>query len=273
MNRPDRRAAENEKTMTPNDRLNYLAHLSRWECPTCGHGLDIYVDHCGESESHLARRTQAAARQRLAELHHCEPDQLDEILVPPDPRRRRWHSPIPQDAPPDVLVDLLRALIASAGITQGAAARLLGVAPRTVRGWLERGERRRQVPWSSVELLRRLLFSFLLCVACCAADEWTGPDKDAHAIAGLAIGGAVRLATETDICSDWPYWKKSLASLATVAAIAGAKEIYDKPTAGDPSWKDFAVTIGGGLIGDSLIGGLSLSIGDDAFAVSTAWRF
>lgn len=66
-------------------------------------------------------------------------------------------SAIPQDAPPDVLVDLLRTMIASAGITQGEAARLLGVAPRTVRSWLEAGERRRQVPWSCVELLRRLL--------------------------------------------------------------------------------------------------------------------
>lgn len=140
----------------PAMRPDYLTHLSRRECPTCGHGLDRYVGHCGEGESHLARRTQAAARQRLAELHHCELDQLDAILEPPDPRRR-WQSPIPQDAPPDVLVDLLRALIASAGITQNAAARLLGVAPRTVRSWLESGERRRQVPWSSVELLRRLL--------------------------------------------------------------------------------------------------------------------
>lgn len=72
-------------------------------------------------------------------------------------KNNRWLTPIPQDAPPDVLVDLLRTMIKSAGITQGEAARLLGVAPRTLRGWLESGQRRRQVPWSSVELLRRLL--------------------------------------------------------------------------------------------------------------------
>lgn len=127
-----------------------------------------------------------------------------------------------------------------------------------------------RVAWKTVK--RWSVLSLLISAT--SADEWTGKDKDGHVAVGLAIGATVRLAAESDrLCADWPYWKKSLASLAVVAAVAGGKEISDKRTGGDPSWKDFTVTLGGGLIGDSVIGGMALSISDDSIRYSCSWRF
>jgi plasmid maintenance system antidote protein VapI len=57
-------------------------------------------------------------------------------------------------APDPVTPEYLRAMIEGAGMTQGAAARLLHIAPRTVRAWLAA---ERAIPWAMAECLRSYL--------------------------------------------------------------------------------------------------------------------
>ena len=61
-------------------------------------------------------------------------------------------------APDPVTSEYLRGLIASAGITQGSAARLLHVDPTTLRKWLSppTAASHRACPWAAAELLRRI---------------------------------------------------------------------------------------------------------------------
>lgn len=73
--------------------------------------------------------------------------------------RRRWRSPIPQDAPSEVLRDCLLALLRDCDCGQRQAARLLAVDERTLRRWVAdpASDSARTAPWASIELLRRLL--------------------------------------------------------------------------------------------------------------------
>jgi hypothetical protein len=73
---------------------DYLRILDGWSCPTCGHGLATRCDHCGESESHLARRTQGSAAKRLRALYRV-PDvaELDAALIQQGKLPRPAHRP------------------------------------------------------------------------------------------------------------------------------------------------------------------------------------
>ena len=57
-------------------------------------------------------------------------------------------------SPDPVTPAYLRSLIEGAGISQGQAARMLRVDPRTLRRWLA-GDR--ACPWMAAELLRRMI--------------------------------------------------------------------------------------------------------------------
>ena len=70
------------------------------------------------------------------------------------------------------------------------------------------------------------------------ADQWTGSDKDKHAIAGLAIAAAVSAAT------------KPAYGIAAGCAVGIAKEVADRYTPGrQVSGKDAAVTCLGAAVG------------------------
>ena len=70
------------------------------------------------------------------------------------------------------------------------------------------------------------------------ADQWTGQDKDKHAIAGMAIAAAVASAT------------KPVYGIAAGCAVGVAKEVADRYTPGrQVSYKDAAVTCLGSAVG------------------------
>lgn len=97
-----------------------------------------------------------------------------------------------------------------------------------------------------------VLFLALMAVAfpaeakCTARDKWTGPDKNKHAAAGLAIGWMATLQTR----DPW-------AGLAVAAAVGVGKELADTLDGGACSLQDAAVTAAAGLIGAQL-GGLAV---------------
>jgi hypothetical protein len=81
-------------------------------------------------------------------------------MTPRGPRIRPgadW-TPIMPETPDPVPPQYLRGLIASAGITQGNAAKLLHVDPTTLRKWLAppTAASHRACPWAAAELLRRI---------------------------------------------------------------------------------------------------------------------
>jgi VanZ family protein len=70
------------------------------------------------------------------------------------------------------------------------------------------------------------------------ADQWTGQDKDKHAIAGVAIAAAVAAASRPEY------------GIAAGCAVGVAKEIADRYTPGrQASYKDAAVTCFGAAVG------------------------
>jgi len=73
---------------------DYLAVLAGWRCPTCGNGLATRADHCGESESHLLRRTQSGAAKRLRMLYRVPVGaDLDAALIAAAAIPRPAHRP------------------------------------------------------------------------------------------------------------------------------------------------------------------------------------
>jgi VanZ family protein len=85
----------------------------------------------------------------------------------------------------------------------------------------------------------RLIIALMLMLATSAhADQWTGQDKDKHAIAGIAIAAAVSAAT------------KPAYGIAAGCAVGVAKEVADHYTPGKQvSAKDAAVTCLGAAVG------------------------
>lgn len=80
------------------------------------------------------------------------------------------------------------------------------------------------------------------------ADEWTGPDKEQHALAGALVGAGAALV-----------FKSELHGVLTAAAVGAGKELWDATSKrGHPSFKDFAVTALGGFIGARVSGLLVL---------------
>lgn len=88
-----------------------------------------------------------------------------------------------------------------------------------------------------------IILATLLATAA-QADEWHGPDKNAHALGGAIIGVAGTAATK-----DW-RWGCGLAAAAGVA-----KEIADKYTPGrEVSAKDAIVTAAAGCLSGGVTG-------------------
>ena len=76
------------------------------------------------------------------------------------------------------------------------------------------------------------------------ADQWTGPDKTQHAIAGAAIGSAVTLVT-----------KGAAYGCAAAAGVGALKELADSRSASHTtSFKDFAVTALAGCLASKAAG-------------------
>jgi putative lipoprotein len=82
-----------------------------------------------------------------------------------------------------------------------------------------------------------------------AADDWFGRDKGLHfaASAGLALGGYGGAALFT---ADRPARLATGGGLALAAGIA--KEISDRYTGGDPSWRDLGWDVVGTATGLTL---------------------
>jgi uncharacterized protein YfiM (DUF2279 family) len=79
------------------------------------------------------------------------------------------------------------------------------------------------------------------------ADEWTGQDKDKHALAGLLVASAISAAT------------KPAYGIAAGCAVGVAKELADRYTPGrQVSYKDAAVTCLGAAVG-AYVPGLMVS--------------
>lgn len=78
-----------------------------------------------------------------------------------------------------------------------------------------------------------IIAASLIASASAQADEWTGKDKMAHAIAGAAVGSAVTVATSN------PHY-----GCAAALIVGAAKEAYDSQHQKQhtASFKDFAVT-------------------------------
>lgn len=73
---------------------------------------------------------------------------------------------------------------------------------------------------------------------CTARDAWTGPDKNKHALVGVAMGSAGTLV-----------FKSPEKGLLLGTSIALAKEVYDSRGHGTCSFQDFAVTVMGSAAG------------------------
>jgi uncharacterized protein YfiM (DUF2279 family) len=87
----------------------------------------------------------------------------------------------------------------------------------------------------------------LLCTVPAAADDWTGADKFYHFSASLAVG----TAAFTTAAFTWPEGEEpgfSAVSLGTVAGVGLSKELFDAAFGGDPSAKDFAWDMAGGVV-------------------------
>lgn len=94
---------------------------------------------------------------------------------------------------------------------------------------------------------KKIAIAFLAALTSMAhADEWTGQDKSLHFIAGAAVGAAVTVATER---RDY--------GIAAGVATGLAKELYDSQHRDrrTPSFKDFAVTAAGAVMG-AYVGGV-----------------
>lgn len=89
-------------------------------------------------------------------------------------------------------------------------------------------------------------FSLANAASCTTRDRWTGPDKNDHAVIGLAIGAAATFQTR----DPW-------AGFGLAVAAGAAKEAIDRAGGGACSWQDFAVTALAGLAGAQL-GGLAI---------------
>jgi len=73
---------------------DYLAILNAGRCGTCGHSLAAPCGHCGESDSHVRRRTQAEARRVLRAVYRVpDGDDLDASLIAADVIPRPAHRP------------------------------------------------------------------------------------------------------------------------------------------------------------------------------------
>lgn len=87
------------------------------------------------------------------------------------------------------------------------------------------------------------------------ADEWTGPDKERHALAGALVGAGATLV-----------FKNELHGVLAAAAVGAGKELWDATSKrGHPSFKDFAVTALGGVIGARVSGLLVLPARDGLY--------
>jgi hypothetical protein len=92
------------------------------------------------------------------------------------------------------------------------------------------------------------------------ADDWTGPDKQGHLDAGIAVSTLARQhgLTKRD-------------AFLIGAGVGLAKELGDA-TGGDPSAKDFAVTAMGALAG-AYAPGLRIVKTPRVLTVSYTWSF
>jgi uncharacterized protein YfiM (DUF2279 family) len=87
--------------------------------------------------------------------------------------------------------------------------------------------------------MKRFIIAMLCLLSATAhADQWTGTDKDKHAIAGLTIAAAVSAASR-------PAY-----GIAAGCAVGMAKEVYDRYTPGHQvSARDAIVTCLGAAVG------------------------
>jgi uncharacterized protein YfiM (DUF2279 family) len=99
-----------------------------------------------------------------------------------------------------------------------------------------------------------LVVATLLCCSTAHADEWLGRDKGEHSGLSLLLGAGGYVVGRMDRGSRL---EGVLVGLGTVVVVGGAKELIDLTGWGDPSVKDFAADVAGGLVG------VGISVGVD----------
>lgn len=91
-----------------------------------------------------------------------------------------------------------------------------------------------------------LIATFIATEAEASEDKWFGNDKYLHGgvsvvVAASAYGGAALLTGDR----NW----RAVSGMGAVVLVGGAKEFWDMSNRGDPSFRDFAWDVGGGLVG------------------------
>lgn len=109
-----------------------------------------------------------------------------------------------------------------------------------------------------MKTLVALILSCFLSVS--HADDWTGYDKKLHLGAGLVISSLVTLHT-----------KDPMEGFKWGVVAAGAKELVDATGVGQPSIKDFTVTVIGAAIG-AYTGGLIVSRSQNTITISYSFK-
>ena len=71
-----------------------------------------------------------------------------------------------------------------------------------------------------------------------SADRWTGRDKALHFVVGAGLAGGAYAGTALVSESRTP---RVVVGLTIGIGANAAKEVKDRRSAGDPSWKDFVV--------------------------------
>lgn len=98
--------------------------------------------------------------------------------------------------------------------------------------------------WAAVLSIGAVGIALTVATGPADADQWTGPDKTQHAIAGAAIGSAVTLGT-----------KSAAYGCAAAAGVGALKEVADsRSTQHTASFKDFAVTALAGCLASGATG-------------------
>lgn len=87
-------------------------------------------------------------------------------------------------------------------------------------------------------IITTLALAAFPAAACTTADSWTGPDKNKHVLAGVAIGSAGTLV-----------FKDPHKGFLLGAAVGVAKEIYDRKHGGTCSLQDGVMTALGAAAG------------------------
>ena len=108
---------------------------------------------------------------------------------------------------------------------------------------------------------RAALLGLMLATSAAWADDWTGPDKPRHLLAGGFIAAAVTAATRDE-----------RTGFVAGSAVGLLKELHDAAGQGKASGKDFIVTVLGAYLGARLTG-RAIAADDMAYTLDVSHGF